>query len=398
MKTWWIGAALAAMCVGQVAWGQYPPAGGSLLPEPDPVAACPPQGPPVTPGPLTGAVAPPGPGDALSLPAGIPTAWGKGPVPESGFYFHAGGMGLQRYRPGRTAIVLRDTTALVNSVFVPVVRQTTVAQDTHQIDPSFDWGGRATIGYLDDDAGLELTGFYLPEQDASSTVRDPGRLVLFFQNAPPAFTARHSVWLHADSNTTSLQSSLGNVELNYRWWSRALTGFEGILGLRYMELQERARLTTADDLSVTDINGLPNPAQQASYMTRVHNHMLMPQTGFEWNLPIVSWLSFGIMGKAAWGANYVDVTTRLTRGDGFVGAEGRRANWSYTSVYEVNAFFDLVTLERMRIRAGYSALWAVHVDEALQQVHYDLSSQPGPRRDGGSIFYHGPMIEVQFLF
>jgi hypothetical protein len=353
----------------------------------------------VTPGPLTGAVAPPGPGDALSLPASIPTAWGKGPMPESGFYMSLGGMGLQRQRPGHTPVVLSDTTNNVGNAVVPVVRNTTVAQDTHDVVPELSWGVRATLGYLDDDRALELTGFYIPDTERSVTVSNPGRLLLFFQNAPPTFQNNgHDLWLHADRNTARLQSALGDVELNYRWWSRALTGVEGILGFRYMELQERARLDTAAALSVVDINNLPNPAQQASYMTRVHNHMLMPQTGFEWDLPLFPWLNFGVIGKAAWGADYANVTTRLTRGDGFVGAEGRKGNWTYTSVYEIDAFFDLVMLERMRIRAGYTALWALHLDEALQQINYDLSAQPGPRRDGGSIFYHGPMIEVQFLF
>jgi hypothetical protein len=261
------------------------------------------------------------------------------------------------------------------------------------------WGVRFTAGYLDDDGALEITGFYQPEKDNSAAVSDPGRLILFFQNAPPAFqNGDHNLWLHADRSRISLQSSVGDVELNYRWWSRALTGVEGILGFRYMEIQERGQIATASQLSVVDINGAPNPALQATYMTRVHNHMLMPQCGFEWDLPIFSWLSFGLMGKAAFGADSVNVTTRLTRGDGGVGVEGRNGHWTYTSAYEINAFFDLVTLERMRIRAGYTALWAVHVNEALQQVNYDLSVQPGPNRDSGSIFYHGPMIEVQFLF
>ena len=65
MKRWWIGAALAAMCVGQSAWAQYPPAGGGLLPEPAPVAPCPPQdgGQRFMPGPLPTASAPQGPQD-----------------------------------------------------------------------------------------------------------------------------------------------------------------------------------------------------------------------------------------------------------------------------------------------------------------------------------------------
>src|SRR5262245_44921274 len=107
MKSWWIGMALVAMCVGQSARAQNPP--GGLLPEPAPVA---PSGGHGTldqqwvPGPLPGASAPPGPEESLSLPADIATAWGKGPIPESGFYFHVGTQALMRQRPGSTVVAI----------------------------------------------------------------------------------------------------------------------------------------------------------------------------------------------------------------------------------------------------------------------------------------------------
>src|SRR5689334_19581136 len=126
MKRWWIGAALAAVCVGQSAWGQQPPAGdGGPLPEPAPVAPC---GPQFVPGPLTSAGAPPGPGDALSLPASLPTAWGKGPVPEEGAFFSLGAMGLQRQRPGHTEVGRNELTNR------PVL-------DTNDLNPEMNWGG-----------------------------------------------------------------------------------------------------------------------------------------------------------------------------------------------------------------------------------------------------------------
>src|SRR5690349_14618536 len=138
MRTWWIGAALAAMCVGQSAWAQSPPVGGGPLPDPVPEAPCPPQdvpGPKFMPGPLTGAAAPPGPGDALSLPADIPTAWGRGGIPESGAYLSLGGMGLMRERPGSGAIASNHFSEVLT---------------THDLDPAYHWGGRGTVGYLCD--------------------------------------------------------------------------------------------------------------------------------------------------------------------------------------------------------------------------------------------------------
>jgi len=337
---------------------------------------------------LTGATAPPGPGDPLGLPPDIHTAWGLGPMPESGVYVQVGGMALMRERPGH-AVVATDNNLVV--------------QTTYDLDIPYQAGGRLTVGYMYDDAAIELTGFYVPQQETSTTVLDPGRLTLFFQNPPGAFQggAGNSLWAAADRVTTTLQSSFANAELNYRWWSRALTGFETLVGLRYVALDERATILADDSLTGPLVNAgnTTNPAAlQATYLSRADNHMLLGQTGFEWNFPLSAWLTFGVMAKAGVGADNVDVTTRLTRGDGIVGIQGRRSDWTFTSLYEIDAFFDLVTLEKMRIRIGYTAIWALHVEEALSQVGYDLSVQPGNRNEGGSIFYHGPMVEVQFLF
>ncbi len=384
MRKWWIGAALAASCVAQSARAQAP-GNGALLPDPVPVAPCPPQGgQQFVPGPLTGGLAPPGPQNGLTLPADVPTAWGRGPIPESGAYLQLGGMGLMRERSG-SAIVAMDGKQ-------PVMT-------THDVDPSYNWGGRVTFGYLYDDAAIELTGFYIPNQETSVTVNDPGRLTMPFINSPAGFTGPSGTGFlsHPDSTTLNLQTNLGDAELNYRWWSRAFTGVEGIVGLRYVNLQERAEITGAD-LQSGAVVGLPVNALSATYLARANNNMMMVQSGFEWNLPLWDCLSFGVIGKAAFGADYVTATDRLTNGFGNVGAIGTSNAWTWSSVYEVDAFFDLVQFEKMRIRLGYTAMFALHIAEGFQQVNFNLASQSGSVRDTGSIFFHGPLLEVQFFF
>jgi hypothetical protein len=385
MKKWWIGAALAAMCVGQSARAQYPAGDGGPLPEPAPVAPCPPQGQRFMPGPLTGASAPFGPGDALSLPASIPTAWGRGPVPESGAFLSLGGMALRRQAPGHRTYVTDDGREVLN---------------THFIDPAFQPGGRLTFGYLCDDAAIELTGFYLPDYTKSVSAEHGGRLNGPFVNPPAGFGGANgtSLWLGADADTLSLQSALGDAELNYRWWPRSYTGLEGIIGFRYVELDERGRLFTNGGLTTQAMTGMQDPTLQATYTARVHNHMLMPQIGSEWNLMPFPWMSVGVITKAAFGADSVDIVTRLQRGDAQAGFEERHNHWTYTSLYEIDAFIDVVWLERLRLRAGWTLLWALHVNEAFQQVNFDLSVPAQSRRDSGSIFYHGPMVELEFLY
>jgi hypothetical protein len=385
MKKWWIGAALAAMCVGQSALAQGQP-GGGVLPDPVPVAPCPPgQGNlDFMPGPMTGSTAPRGPENCLTLPADIPTAWGKGPMPEEAAFLHVGAMALTRQRPGSgTVAEINDTTPLT----------------THNIDPDLALGGRATFGYLYDSSAIELTGFYIPQQETSvPSVNLPGQFGLFFFNTPANFTGPTGAGLltRADTVTLNLRNSLGDAELNYRWWSRSDTGPEGIIGFRYMNMVDRASITASSAQSGSAL-GINPYELQATYLSRANNNLLMAQAGFEWNLRMTCWLMFGVTAKGAVGADYVDVTTRVSNGFGLVGANAKSDAWTWSTVYELDAFFDIVQFEKVRLRVGYTALWLVRVAEGFQQVTYDLSAQPVVRSEG-SIFYHGPMLELMFLF
>jgi hypothetical protein len=437
MKTWWIGAALAAMCVSQSAWAQSPPPAGGPLPDPCPVAGCVSQCSPFVPGPLPSASAPGGPSDALSLPAGLPTAWGPPPIPESGPFLSVGSLALMRQQPGRASIA---TNALV--VAGPIAAPSTVTQEsnglltnlprfegramltTHDLDPDYSWGVRVTGGYMFDDAAIEATGFYLPEHTTSASASLPGGLAMAFFNAPQspvgpfAFVGPNNigVWTPADHAVISLRTQLGDAELNYRWWSKIFGGIEGIIGFRYFEYDERASIYADDVFSGAAVvnpvtgeilnpftrrpiaNALPASLLQATYVARANNHMLMPQVGFEWNQPLCCWMLLGMTAKAAFGADDLEVNTRLTSGTGFVSAQGHASGVNYTSLYELNFYADIICLDRVRLRAGYTAMWLLHVGEAFQQIDYNLAAQPGTLRDSGSVFFHGPMIELQFLF
>ncbi|HEX5273052.1 MAG TPA: BBP7 family outer membrane beta-barrel protein [Gemmataceae bacterium] len=386
MKKWWIGAALAAVCVSQSARAQLPP-GGGVVPDPVPVAPCPAPGGPgnldFVPGPLNGTTAPPGPNDGLSLPADVPTAWGRGGTPESGAYLTLGALGLMRERPGHGIIAeFNGQPALT----------------THDLDPDYYWGGRVTFGYLCDDAAIELTGFYVPEQETAVLSYAPNQLTLPFRNNPLGFEGPTGAGLltRADSVALRLKSSLGDAELNYRWWSRTTTGPEAIIGVRYMNVQERADITASSVQSGVN-SPLDFGSLQASYTGRANNNLIMAQGGFEWEFPLTKWLSFGSVAKVAAGGDYVNVTNRAITAGGLVGANFERDRWTYASACELNLFLDIVQFEKVRLRAGYTAMWVVHVAEGFQQVTFDLSAQPGVR-DSGSIFYHGPMIELELLF
>ncbi len=389
MKKWWIGVVVAAMSVGQSAWAEAPPSGGPL-PEPAPVAPCPPQD-NFTYGPMTGPAAPPGPADCLSLPASLPTAWGKGPVPESDFYVNFGTMAYMRERPGH-GVIATDADGRVSL-------------DTNDIRPGYQWGGRLTVGYLCDDAAIEATAFYIPQSQAPSAgTLDVGRNNLFFTNPPPLFQRGDgsSFFQNTDAVTISLQTTLVDGELNYRWFSRAFTGFEGILGFRFLDIQERARIIVNDQVATQFPGGLPGGQPDLSligtYQNRVNNHLLLGQGGFDWSCPLKPWLMISTMFRLGVGADDVDQTTRLFREDGPTAFNIKSNHWTASAMTEFGLYFDFLALDRVRLRAGWQFLWVWHVDEAFQRVGYNLAVQPAPGGDGGSIFYQGPVIEMQLLF
>ena len=76
----------------------------------------------------------------------------------------------------------------------------------------------------------------------------------------------------------------------------------------------------------------------------------------------------------------------------------RRSTTTYGHLYEVGAFADWYLGDRICLRAGYNAMWVLHVQEAVDQVNFDLSQPLGPSRNNGNIFFHGPLVELRVVF
>jgi len=412
----WMGVALLAGWLGQgtVALGQSlpAPAGVPQLPEPlpcgpggmpgPPNAKCPPN---LVPGPISPDAAPPGPPEDLGLPPGVKNAFPceECPTPDHVF-FHLGTQGLQRQRLGHsvTAYVDRaDTSGLDSGRFAFPFSNIMPVMDPNNINPNMFFGVRATLGLLIEDAGcsVELTGFYIPENESRNEVDMPGRLNSFFFNAPLGFEGDNGLFLQADRAQATEQTALGSAELNIRGFSTIFTGCEPIVGVRYVNLQERFSLFFDDDgLVVRDIFGNPDPTRMATYSSRVHTNIIAPQIGVEYQKGLVPGVAFGLYGKAAAGYGISDMEITLTRGDGFLGTHGGRTRHNFAQIYETGVYVGLYFLERLRFRGGYMALWIADIPEAVDQFSFDLSAPHGRQDNTGTIFFHGPSIELQILF
>jgi hypothetical protein len=395
MAKWWMGLALLAMAIGSLPASAQPPSvpepgGPAAMPEPIPVVA-PPTGGPTPPQPA--------PSSGLTLPADLPNAWDHEKHEECpACYGSVGYLTLQRQRLGQGAAAVVDPG---NGVHVgsPPPANAPLAADFDDIDMRLNHGVRTTFGYHWDHQALELGGFYLSQSSSATVIANRGRLDSFFNingnfnNAPLGFEGDNGMWLQADLMRLRLQTALGSGEVNYRCWPLLETGWSGSLGVRYLDVYERFSFFTGDD----DLTA-PDPRRQSTYSTTTHNRIVAPQLGCEYNRAISCWLAFSATAKGAWGANFLDTDVHLKRGDGFMAPSGHRSETIFSHLYEMGFFLDFRLHEHARLRAGYNLLWVVDVAEAVGQLDFNLANQAGQRNNHGNIFYHGPSVELHFMF
>jgi hypothetical protein len=401
MAKWWMGIALLAF--GTVEWASaqqapsMPNQGRPVqMPEPIPFMSAPQA--PMQPGPMqAGAMQPDSP---LSLPSNLPTAWDEpccyNPC---ACYASIGYFALQREKLGHSALALLDTASGGVDTGEPPPKNAPLIGDFNDLNPRFNHGVRGMLGYHWGTQAVEMGGFYLTQNSSSKVITAPGRLDTFFFNPPLGFEGTNGLWLQADLIRTTLRTALGSGEVNYRWWPGQESCISWSLGVRYLDIYERLNLFTGDDdLTVVDVNGNPDPRRQATYTVTAHNRLLAPQLGLEWNKPINCWLAFTWVGKGAWGANFLDVNTRLLRGNNFSGGSGHRGETIFSHLYETSFALDVYLLERARLRAGYNLMLAADVAESASQLDFNLANKAGRSNNHGSIFYHGPMVELHLLF
>ena len=342
-----------------------------------------------------------------SSPAGAARAWDNGSASagHGWLYGGAGYMAMQRQRLGHGAAAVLDTASGGVDTGNPPPAGAAEAADFHDLHMNWNNGLRATLGYFCDGQALELSGFYLFQNSSAKTYADPGRLDTFFNvggnftSAPLGFEGDNGLWLQADVIRLRLQTALGNAEVNYRRWLGPDSCFNWLVGIRYLDLYERFGLYTGDDdLTVLGTNGRPDPTKEATYYVTAHNQILAPQLGFEWTRGLTGWLAFTMSAKGAWGVNFLTVDVNLKRGDGFLGLHNGRSQTLFSHLYETGFFLDFLPWERARLRAGYNLMWVVDVAEALGQFDYNLAHTSGRTKDNQSIFYHGPLVELSFLF
>jgi hypothetical protein len=366
------------------------------MPEPIPCAGPTPN---LAPGPLSPSQAPPGPPDCLSLSRDHTSAFQCEDFPrEDAFFFTFGEQGLFRQKLGKGAVALFDPQNLDTGNAPPP--GSPVAQRFNDITPNMAYGFRGTVGLLCGCDSFELTGFYLFNRQSSTDLTAQGQLDVFFFGTPLGFEGNNGLWLQADRVRTTMSTTIWNTEANYRHSNPGFVDCDVICGVRYLEFKDGLRVYTGDDdVTFLDVNGRPDPLRQATYSVLTWNRILAPQLGVEMTKNPCCWLTLGATAKGAWGVDFNSTQFSLTRGDGFEGFNIHRPGPTvFTQVYDLTGYVELHLTERCRIHGGYTALWLVDLPMAQDQFNIDLTNPRGKKDTHGSVFFHGPMVELQLLF
>ncbi len=375
------------------AWGQGPMPGPQFAAEPvmpKPPEFCPPAGPaPVTRYPLVPA---PDFVNAFDDPDCV--------QPHKICSFTVGTIGLRRIGLGNGVIGVFDPP--LNPVGVPnpdtgnlPPEDALVAVSFNDIDTSFQWGVRASFGVQWERHIFEVSGYYIPEQTDTAEIVAPGQLDVAFAAFPTplGFAGNNFLWLQADRVVLRLETQLANAEANYRYvWH---PGIELIAGIRYFDVQETFSILTDDDGLVAQP---PDPLRTATYQIQTTNRLIGPQLGFLCEHYLTENISFGFSTKGMLGADFLSVENRLIRGDGFERTPGSRDDVQLSGLTELELFVNIGFNEHIRLNAGYQALWILEVPVAHQQLNFNPVTPLGTVNDSGTIFYHGPRIELQLLF
>jgi hypothetical protein len=385
----WMGVALmaAGLAVAAPARAQYMPVpvGAARMPEPQPSGpSCEPP-PNLVPGPLNPTAAPMGPPNDLSLPCNHSSAFQcEEFAGDCHWYFAAGAQWLQRQKLGGGVVAVNDP-------------DRSIALEFNNLTQTMNGGVRGTVGYMSGDCALEYTGFYIPTENKTVGTVRTGLLDALFMNPPPQLQdSNGSMFFQGQRVSETFGSSFWNNEANVRRWNCGLQGADLIAGVRYVQEDETLSIDTEPNrdrfLAIRSITSKVD----------TRNRLLTLQLGCEYECTIpCTPVSLGFSCKGAWGANFLETTNSLLRGDGLQVFNVNHADTVFTQIYDLGVFVDVQLLERLRLRGGYNTLWLLGVATAVDQLDFNLrgvSRAPQLFNTNGSIFWHGPMVELEFLF
>lgn len=345
-----------------------------------------------------------GPGCAPPFPPPAPnspllTVGGSDPScggPACGHYFVSFGWRMmQRGGFNERPFIVADPAAFDRGA--PPIPGSPSLFDLSDVAMPFNHGFQVAFGFFDDCNLLwTFEGFYIPNRGTARIIDNPTRLTSFFYNAPVGFEGADGfLWANADVMGMTYRNNLVNGEINVRHMREYKDGFNLVFlaGLRYFDIYERFDFLTGDEQ--TRFN--PDPTTIANLSWRTQNRLAGGQLGFGVNTMLTSWFGISWDSKIGVFANTITAKNTLTRGDGFQAFDTSIQEVKTTSLYDMSLYFT-VQNGMFRLKGGYNLMWVVGVSKADNQVDFDLATQPQRISTAGTMFFHGPSVQLEIIF
>ena len=235
-----------------------------------------------------------------------------------GLVFILGGMGLQRNRLPQSAVAYKEpASTMPGTSTYPTQPQPQILGDA-DIDPRFNWGFRGTLGYHFGDQAVELVGWKIWGGQFLPGRCRQGQPVPAVCGFPPPLGIggggnNANTWLQVDQVRILDVTDLANVEANYR--IGVGSGFEFLLGLRYLNVSERFDiLSDQDGLTVTARRSAFRRSRIACRRTATSSAR---RSALSWATIRSSGWRPACSRRLMGGINFYSVDVSVFRGDGF---------------------------------------------------------------------------------
>lgn len=205
------------------------------------------------------------------------------------------------------------------------------------------------------------------------------------------------LWTDGELAVINYNFDLSGAELAYKRqifeynrgdWELVLIG-----SVRYLNMSESFNFLFADIAGPETIaknpfdRALANPDQPqaqpssqatATYIAGIDNKIVGPEIGINAKYPFLYLFSFDILGKAGFGANFLENEQGIIRGDGLVLYQYQKQVQSTSGFFEGHLGLTARVLPNVTLRGGWEYLWLINVGTAIGQIDFDLTRRPRP--------------------
>lgn len=277
----------------------------------------------------------------------------------------------------------------------------TVLIDSSDLDPGFQPGTRATLGWSPEPwERWEVSGFWVGTHSMSETVTDPA------PNPPEEIQTVTTITFPGGQgfagdfqHTVELESNIWGIEANYVRELNEISGFRPsvLAGLRYVRFNEKLQLDVIDNDPARLIGLVPSDMD-----VDVTNDMIGVQFGLMGDTNLTDRLTLSVGGKAGMYANYSEQKTNFNDGEVPFSTSFSESDWGVSGIVQGGFNLGYALTDNMEVSVGYELTFlggaALAPDNFANAFMNAQFNDPLTLDQGGSILYHGASARFRMTF